>query len=63
VYAAVDPVFFCTSISSSEPAAEIADDAVRDCWMPETTPSAESFASRGPDRISMLGPQMRSPWR
>ena len=22
-------------------------------WMPETTPSADSFASRGPDRISI----------
>ena len=29
-------------------------------WMPEMTPSADSFASRGPDRISILAPQMRS---
>ncbi|MGY4313389.1 hypothetical protein ACVWW1_002692 [Bradyrhizobium sp. JR3.5] len=27
---------------------------------PETTPSADSFASRGPVRISILAPQMRS---
>ena len=29
-------------------------------WTPDTTPSADSFASRGPDRISILTPQMRS---
>ena len=29
-------------------------------WMPETTPSADNFASRGPDRISIDTPQMRS---
>ena len=27
---------------------------------PDTTPSADNFASRGPDRISILTPQMRS---
>ena len=29
-------------------------------WMPETTPSADSCASRGPDRILIVTPQMRS---
>ena len=29
-------------------------------WMPETTPSADRYASRGPDRISIGQPQMRS---
>ncbi len=29
-------------------------------WTPDTTPSADNFASRGPDRISIGTPQMRS---
>ena len=29
-------------------------------WMPEMTPSADSLASRGPDRISIFAPQIRS---
>jgi hypothetical protein len=29
-------------------------------WAPEMTPSADNLASRGPDRISIGTPQMRS---
>ena len=48
-----------TSISSSEPPPR-SPTMPSGLWMPETTPSADSFASRGPDRISMGTPQMRS---
>ena len=48
-----------TSISSSEPPPR-SPTMPSGLWMPEMTPSADSFASRGPDRISIVTPQIRS---